>query len=153
MPPMRRDRTLGARLHIAEHEETQSWTRQPERGDGGVKTPNQKSVALTKQCWTVERRDTLTRHTHFDCDKTFRFGNDLTTRCMTATVLPTNFAGRTGQLFVHVMPGGTPFLFPPNAHGEIWFSDRLRMQETSMGRLLVDMSTSATWRSLPLGSR
>lgn len=47
-----------------------------------------------------------------ECDKTFRFGNDDTTHCTTATVIPVNFAGRTGHLHVHVIEGNTPFLFP-----------------------------------------
>jgi len=46
------------------------------------------------------------------CDKMFRFGNDETTHCTTATVIPVNFAGRTGLLQVHVLQGYTPFLFP-----------------------------------------
>ena len=46
------------------------------------------------------------------CSKVFRFGNDATTHCTTAAVLPVNFAGRTGHLQVHVLEGNTPFLFP-----------------------------------------
>lgn len=47
-----------------------------------------------------------------ECSKTFRFGNDETTHCTTATVIPCNFAGRTGHLHVHIIEGNTPFLFP-----------------------------------------
>lgn len=46
------------------------------------------------------------------CDKVFRFGNDETQHCTTATLIPVNFAGRTGHLHVHVLEGNTPFLFP-----------------------------------------
>ena len=50
--------------------------------------------------------------TTIPCDRVFRFGNDETTRCTTAVVLPVNFAGRTGHLQVYVLEGNTPFLFP-----------------------------------------
>ena len=50
--------------------------------------------------------------TFYECDKTFRFGNDDTCRCRTATIIPVNFAGRTGHLYVYVLEGNTPFLFP-----------------------------------------
>ena len=47
-----------------------------------------------------------------NCDKIFRFGNDDTSHCTVAAIVPVNFAGRTGHLYVHILPGGTPFLFP-----------------------------------------
>ena len=37
----------------------------------------------------------------YPCDKKFRFGNDDTLQCTTAAVIPVNFAGRTGHLYVH----------------------------------------------------
>ena len=40
------------------------------------------------------------------------FGSDETQDCTTSTVIPANFAGRTGHLHVYVLPGNTPFLFP-----------------------------------------
>ena len=46
------------------------------------------------------------------CQKYFRFGNDDVMCCTSATVIPVNFADRTGQMYVHVLPGNTPFLFP-----------------------------------------
>ena len=48
----------------------------------------------------------------YSCHRTFRFGNDETKDCTTSTVIPANFAGRTGHLHVYVLPGNTPFLFP-----------------------------------------
>ena len=52
------------------------------------------------------------------------------------------------HLFVHVIPGCTSFLISQSAHGEIRLGDRLRTQGTSVGRLSVDMRTSAILRSL-----
>ena len=49
---------------------------------------------------------------HYPCSKMFRFGNDETMVCTTSTVIPVNFAGKTGHLHVYVLPGNTPFLFP-----------------------------------------
>jgi hypothetical protein len=50
----------------------------------------------------------------YACDKVLRFGNDATNGCTTATVIPVNFAGRTGHLhvYVYVLLGNTPLLFP-----------------------------------------
>ena len=49
---------------------------------------------------------------YLTCSKMFRFGNDETSHCTTACIVPVQFAGRTGHLYVHVLPGNTPFLFP-----------------------------------------
>ena len=46
------------------------------------------------------------------CDKWFRFGNDDVSHCKEATIVPANFAGKTGYLHVCVLEGSTPFLFP-----------------------------------------
>ena len=75
-----------------------------------------------------------------DCDKTFRFGNNLTTRCMTATVIPTNRKNRT--LVCARDTRKYPCFISWTARGEILFGDRLRTQETSVERLTVDTSTS-----------
>ena len=40
------------------------------------------------------------------------FGNDQKEDCKTACIVPVNFAGKTGHLYVYVLPGCTPFLFP-----------------------------------------
>ena len=50
--------------------------------------------------------------TFITCDRIFRFGNDQTETCSTACVVPVNFAGQTGHIYVYVLPGHTPFLFP-----------------------------------------
>ena len=110
MSSMRTGRTLGKRLHIAEHEATHGWTRQSGRCSTGgnelrTRIPARR-VTDIDGCHEavldggaqsiVFGRDTLTRHAdhlrdtgidripkHFNCDKTFRFGNDMTTRCKT----------------------------------------------------------------------
>ena len=47
-----------------------------------------------------------------ECNRTFRFGNDQTSRCRKACLIPVNFAGKTGHLYAYVLKGSTPFLFP-----------------------------------------
>ncbi len=49
---------------------------------------------------------------HYPCSKMFRFGNDETMVCTTSTVIPVNFAWKSGHLHVCVLPGNTPFLSP-----------------------------------------
>jgi len=48
----------------------------------------------------------------WQCEKSFRFGNDAIETCRTATIAPVNFAGKTGHFCVYVLEGNTPFLFP-----------------------------------------
>ena len=80
--------------------------------DGGAQSfvVGQNTLAKYAQClrqygiaWTPKE---------IACNKVFRFGNDATLQCGTATMIPVQFAGKTGHLYVHVLPGNTPFLFP-----------------------------------------
>ncbi len=48
----------------------------------------------------------------YSCNKMFRLGNDETMVRNTSTVIPVNFAGKTGHLHVYVLPGNTPFSSP-----------------------------------------
>ena len=72
----------------------------------GQNTPEKWEQMLTRR-WSLSIQRVQLKKA-----RTFRFGNDETLETRTPAILPVGIAGVSGELRVHVVPGGAPLLLP-----------------------------------------